>query len=669
MKFGGIGGLDDMFPTLVHLTQARAEKTPDDTAYIFLEDGEGRERRITYAQLDGKARGVAGELLRRGMRGERALLLFPPGLEYIGAFVGCLYAEVVAVPAYPPLGQRGAERLSSIVADAGARVALTTKDLLPAVRAALPAPLSWIATDAAEAGTPSTVSGRRAGPDTVAFLQYTSGSTRTPRGVILTHANLMHNLEMMRRCFVRGSEEAVVSWLPPYHDMGLIGAILEPLYGGFPAVLMSPLHFLQRPLRWLRAISTYRATISPAPNFAYDLCVRKIDDAQRAALELSSWRAAINGAEPVRVHTVDRFTRRFEGVGFAPDAFRPSYGLAEATLLVSADPVGEPARRVSVDGVPMICCGTAQGGQELVVVDTVSLAPAEPGRIGEIWVSGRSVAAGYWGRPTETAALFHAMLPDGRGPFLRTGDLGMLDEQGLVTITGRLKDLIILNGRNIYPHDVELAVEESHPALRPGCGAAFTVPVAGEERLVVVFEVAETVDLDAVIKAGRRAVAEQCEADLYELVLIEARTIPKTSSGKIQRSATRAAYLSEILTPVGGWRAEQGTGVDDYVAPRTPLEVLIADIWAELLGVDKVGVHEEFLESGAQSLLLTQLATRIEAELPVRVAAGDIFEASTIAGLADLLERRPLIVDEHRLAGLIAPRENTEPKEARKRDG
>ncbi|WP_329210718.1 AMP-binding protein [Streptomyces sp. NBC_00683] len=655
------------FPTLVHVLRYRAEKQPDATAYVFLTDGEEDELRIGYRDLLEAADGVASTLAAGHRPGERALLLFPPGPDYVIAFYGCLLAGIVAVPAYPPQDARSLGRLDAIVADAGASIALTTKDLLPVARSVLDAPLAWIATDArAEEAVPAqdaptAAEGRAepAGPtaDQVAFLQYTSGSTRLPRGVVLTHANLVHNAETIYQAFAGTPEDVMVSWLPPYHDMGLIGAILSPLHGGFPAVLMAPLHFLQSPYRWLKAISVHRGTISPAPNFGYELCVRKIDDEQLASLDLSSWRAAVNGAEPVRVETVERFAERFAGAGFDPAACRPSYGLAEATLLVTADPVGENVRRFPVEGVPRIACGTARGGQSVVVVDTATLAPADPGQVGEIWVSGPSVSTGYWGRPTESAALFGATLPDGRGPYLRTGDLGALDADGALAVTGRLKDLLVLRGRNLYPHDVENAAEQGHPALRPGCGAAFTVPVDGEERLVLVAEVADGADLEAVTLRSRSAVWEECDAELHELVLIPPRTIPKTSSGKIQRRATREAYLSGDLPRIGGLRADAAVatpGGTDRTPPRTALESLIATVWAELLGRPEVGVHEDFFASGAQSLLLARLAVRIEQELPVRVTVGDLFQASTVAKLAELLESRPLAVDEAHAAGLLA---------------
>jgi len=651
--------------TVADLLRYRSTRTPDDVAYIFLDDGERDERRITYGHLDAYATRIAAALTAEGAQGERALLLFPPGIDYIAAFLGCLYAGTVAVPAYPPQSARGLQRVAAVVADSGAMFALTVESLLPMGQAALDAPVRWLATDAVPEIAPDTAKGpdaesARVDPDTLAFLQYTSGSTRAPRGVMLTHANLISNLATIHSCFSGRSPfagpatDVVVSWLPPYHDMGLIGAILQPLYGGYPAVLMSPLHFLQRPARWLEAISRYSATISPAPNFAYELCLRKVDAEQRRQLDLSSWRVAINGAEPVRPETIERFTSVFAESGLPETALRPCYGLAEATLLVTSDDVGVPVNLPEVDGVRRVSCGPVRGDQELLVVDPVALAPVKPGVWGEIWLSGPSIAAGYWGRPTETAALFQARLA-GR-QYLRTGDLGQLDDAGGLIVGGRIKDLIIVRGRNVYPQDVEQAVEESHRALRPGCSAAFGVPVDGEERLVVVAEVTDGADLDEVAAAARPAVWEASAAELHELVLIAARTVPKTSSGKIQRHAARAAYLSGDLDPVGRWPAADRAPAA-FVAPRTQVEAVIAAIWADLLGVERVGVHEDFLAAGGQSLQLAQLATRIEAELPVRVTIGDIFEAPTVAKLAGLLSNRPLFAED-RVQDLISEYES-----------
>jgi acyl-CoA synthetase (AMP-forming)/AMP-acid ligase II len=644
--------------TLVDLLEYRAAHNPEDVVYRFLSADHAAEtaggETITYAQLRTRARAIAAELRERGLRGGRVLLLFAPGLDYITAFFGCLYAGVVAVPAYPPLEERGLSRLNAIASDARPGGALTTEALAGLIRPHLDPELTWLATDSVARIADITELGPV--PDDLAFLQYTSGSTRDPRGVMLTHANLMHNLGLMCQWFESSGDDTgnvAVSWLPPYHDMGLIGGILEPVYAGFPAVLMSPVDFLRQPRRWLDAISRYRGTVTAAPNFAYELCVRKVVGAERETLDLSSWRIAVNGAEPVHPRTLDRFTEAFAPQGFRRETFRPSYGLAEATLLVTTDPVGEPTRTMAIGGAQRVACGLALGEQDLVVVDTVSLQPAPTGEVGEIWLSGPSVAQGYWGRETETTALFGATLPGRPGSYLRTGDLGVLDDTGRLFVTGRLKDVIIIAGRNIYPQDVENAVEAGHPGLRPGCGAAFAVPDGDAERLVVVQEATTDVDIDAVITASRTAVRAECDTDLHELVLIAPRTIPKTSSGKVQRNACRQAYLAGDLVLVGQWRSGS-TVPRPYVAPRDPAERLLAAIFAELLDVGEVGVHDDFFTAGGHSLLANQLVARVREQLPVRISLGDVFEAPTVAGLAQLLGSRDLVVAAGDLEDLLS---------------
>jgi acyl-CoA synthetase (AMP-forming)/AMP-acid ligase II len=597
------------------------------------------------------------------------------------------------VPAYPPRSARGIPRLQTILTDATARVALTTGALLPLARALLGAEpgfegLEWIATDELEAEPVPDWRPPPLSADSVAFLQYTSGSTRSPRGVVLSHGNLLHNLGVMHEWFRDSREDVAVSWLPPYHDMGLIGSILTPLYGGFPAVLMSPLHFLESPLRWLQAMSRHRGTASAAPNSAYELCLRRIPESQRAGLDLSSWRVAVNGAEPVREETIDRFATAFAASGFRRETFGPCYGLAEATLLVTGDPAGSPPESTIVarsalqsnwafearggsEGRVLVACGRVLGGQRLAVADPTTGVPLPAGRVGEIWLSGQSVAQGYWGRQDETETVFGARLsgdPDPGLRYLRTGDLGFLDAAGRLFVTGRIKDLIIVRGRNYYPQDVELAVEGSHPALRPGCGAAFAVQVDGQERLAMVHEVegGDRVDVEAVVRACREAVLEECEVDLSALVLIRQRTIPKTSSGKIQRHACRDAYLAGTLQAVGEWRATEVTAqAAPFEAPRTPIEELLAGFWTELLGTDGPSIHDDFFERGGESLLANQLVTRIRSALPVEVTLQDVFEAPTVARLAALIEQRPLTEDRDRLVELLAGDEGPGPaKEA-----
>ncbi|MGB6166946.1 MAG: fatty acyl-AMP ligase [Geitlerinemataceae cyanobacterium] len=590
--------------TLVELLRDRAQRQADRIAYRFSIDGETQTISLSYGELDRRSRSIAAHLQSFCVPGERVLLLYPPGLEYVAAFLACLYAGVVAIPAYPPRPNRSLSRLQSIVADSGASVALTTDEILPTlerhwVNSPQLATLKWIATDllgeaAAAAWQPPDLDG-----DTLAFLQYTSGSTATPKGVRVTHGNLLHNLGGIYRSFRLSADSHVVSWLPMYHDMGLIGGVLEPLYGGFPVTLMSPLMFLQKPLRWLQAIAQYGATCSGGPNFAYDLCARKITPQQVAELDLSGWEVAFNGAEPISAAVLDRFARVLEPAGFRREAFYPCYGLAEATLFVSGGSTTAPPRLKTVrrqeleqhrvvsvnfaDGEntrALVSCGGSLPDQHIAIVNPETLAPCVVGEVGEIWVCGASVADGYWQNPQSTKEIFRAQLAVPVGArveelqiglpamlancsFLRTGDLGFLDE-GELFVTGRLKDMMILNGRNYYPQDIEWTVEGSHPSIRSNCTVAFSVDLNGEEQPIVMAEVDRsyvrtqrvgkegmnaTPDADGreLIQAIRRAVAREHDLQVHTALLLKPGSLPKTSSGKIQRRACRSNFLDGTL--------------------------------------------------------------------------------------------------------------------------
>jgi amino acid adenylation domain-containing protein/non-ribosomal peptide synthase protein (TIGR01720 family) len=633
-----------------------------------LRDGETDEVHITYAELDWQARAI-GALLQSAdvVAGERVLLLYPPGLEYIAAFFGCLYAGTIAVPCYPPRLNWPNPRLKAVVADSQATAALTLNSLLSNLEsrfALMPdlASLRWITTDnlidpLAEAWQDCAPS-----PDTVAFLQYTSGSTSIPKGVMVSHGNLLHNERMIQRAFGTTEQTTIVSWLPLYHDMGLIGNVLHPLYVGFHGVLMSPVDFMQKPVRWLQAISRYKATLSGGPNFAYDLCVRKITPEQQATLDLSSWELAYSGAEPVRHETLKQFARTFGPCGFRQEAFYPCYGLAEATLFVSGDlksapPVfcafrgadlehGQVAAITADDkgGRILVGCGQSDSDQKVVIVNPEYLTRCPPNQVGEIWVSSPSVTQGYWNRPEETEHTFRAHLDTGEAPFLRTGDLGFLQD-GELFVTGRLKDLIIIRGRNHYPQDIELTVEQSHPALRLGCGAAFSVDVPADgalgpaaiasEQLVIVQEVERHVrdlDVEAVARKVRQAVAEEHEVQVYAVVLIQTGTIPKTSSGKIQRHACRAAFLdrnlevigSSILEGAGLAQSEERLTREALLAAkpeerRPLLEAYLQAEVARILQVTQTRLSPPSSLSawGLDSLMALELKSRIEADLGV----------------------------------------------------
>lgn len=570
------------FDTLVTMLRTRAMAQPDSQAAAFLDDERDEVGRLTYVELDEKARAIGARLGAYGGPGERVLLLYAPGLEFVAAFFGCLYAGMIAVPAYPPR-PRTLDKLRRMVEDARPVVFLSTTDVYALVSEMLAADPTfptrpWECTDALDASAEA--EGWRepaVSSDTLAFLQYTSGSTAYPRGVMVTHGNLLHNSAMIRAAFGTHPGSAGVIWLPQYHDMGLIGGILQPIYAGFPLTLMSPLTFLQRPYRWLEAISKTGATVSGGPNFAYDLCVRKVTGEQRQTLDLSRWEVAFSGAEPVRAETIERFTVAFAECGFRRSAWYPCYGLAEATLFVTGGEAGrEPrlfaaaaagleARRAvaAAEGEAartLVSCGHAWLDQAVRIIDPEMLAPCADGQVGEIWVAGPSVARGYWGRELESESQFRATAAgDGERSYLRTGDLGFMRE-GELFITGRSKDLIIIDGRNHYPQDIELTVEGSHPAMRENGSAAFSLESDGEERLIVVAELERehlpgrkgAAALSDIQGAARRAVAEQHAVALHELVFIRTGYLPKTTSGKVQRRATAQGYVDGTLNRVDG---------------------------------------------------------------------------------------------------------------------
>lgn len=560
--------------TLIDLLCYRAQNQPNKTAYTFLDNGEIESTSLTYQELDRQSRQIAAKLQSLGVSGESALLVYPPGLEFIAAFFGCLYAGIVAVPAYPPRRNQKLSRLLAIAKDSQAKVALTTESLLVDLKTRFgenseTSGLHLIATDRLDAASELEWSYTAVNSNSLAFLQYTSGSTGTPKGVMVSHGNLLHNVRMIKQAFGHSEQTIGVGWLPLFHDMGLIGNVLQPLYLGIPSILLSPLAFLQKPIRWLQAISHYRATTSGGPNFAYDLCLRKVKPEQLATLDLSSWEVAFTGAEPIRGETLEQFAAKFGSCGFREEAFYPCYGMAEATLLVSGGLKTEPPRICSVFGkaleqntaIPtsrsalgvrkLVSCGGAWLDQKIAIVDPESLKLCTGNQVGEIWVSGASVAQGYWRKANLTLQIFNAYLADtGCGPFLRTGDLGFLQD-GELFVTGRLKDIIIIRGRNHYPQDIELTVEQAHHSLRPSCGAAFVIESKGEERLVIVQEVERSylrkLNIDEVVKHIRRGVASSHELQVYDVALLKPGAIPKTSSGKIQRHRCRAKFINGTL--------------------------------------------------------------------------------------------------------------------------
>lgn len=567
--------------TLVDLLHVQAGERGQQPAYTFLTDRGAEAGSWTFGELHRRAASIAAHLQSEALAGAPVLLLYPAGLEFIAAFFGCLYAGAIAVPVFPPRRNQFGARLRTIAAEVHASMALTTESVLRSraeTRGRGGAELQglrWVATDRIETGSEDRWIEPAVSRDTVALLQYTSGSTSAPRGVMLTHANILHNQAVIAEAFEHDERTVVVGWLPVYHDMGLIGNVLQPLYVGGRCVLMSPTAFLIKPYRWLAAITQYRATTSGAPDFAYDLCVRKITAEERATLDLRDWTLAYSGAEPIRPSTLERFSATFAGCGFRPEAFYPCYGLAESTLLVAGGAKARPpvvretvtrvARgieqiqpgRTTPGTTSVVGCGWSRFGQKIAVVDPQSRRSCPEGVLGEIWVGGASVAQGYWNRPLETEQTFGCCLSDtGEGPFLRTGDLGFLQD-GELFVQGRLKDLIVIRGVNHHPQDFEETVDGCHPDLRPRCGAAFSITVHGEERLAVVQEVERDVrDLDAwaIVAAVRGAVAEAHDLQVYAVSLLRPGSILRTSSGKIQRSACREAFEAGRLDEIASFQ-------------------------------------------------------------------------------------------------------------------
>ncbi|MET0622898.1 MAG: amino acid adenylation domain-containing protein [Pyrinomonadaceae bacterium] len=650
--------------TLADVLRRRAEGQPERVAYRFLSDGEAVADSLTYAGLDFRAR-VIGQCLRSVVgAGERVLLLYPPGLEYVAAFFGCLYAGAVAVPAYPPRLNRNARRLQSVAADAQASVALTAPQSLKAVEALFGAPGQTPLRRVIDTTTlPEQLARDWSEPDSdpegLALIQYTSGSTGNPRGVMLSHANLVHNSRLLQGAFGYDEESRCVSWLPMYHDMGLIGGIMQPLYGGYSCTLMSPTTFLQSPLRWLRAITRERATISGGPNFAYDLCVQKSTPEQRAALDLGSWEVAFNGSEPIRHETLERFRAAFEPSGFRARAFFPCYGLAEATLIVSGGPKGSgpvaravkaaplerhefiPAGDEEEDARSLVASGACLPGQQVRIVEPETRRLCAGGRVGEIWVSGGSVAQGYWNNVPATEQTFRAALSEtNEGPFLRTGDLGVVLD-GELFVTGRLKDLIIIRGLNYYPHDIERTVEKCHPSFPAHAGAAFAVEQDGAERLVVVQEVRHLPpDAGELFASVRRAVVTEHGIEPAEIVFARYGDVPKTSSGKIQRRSCREAYLAGTLRVVGAWRGDAPGSPPPPAPPKEELDGDALEGWlrstlAALVGagVADFPAESEVGSAGLDSLKAVSLVQLLEAELGVHLSLSKVMQGMTLEEL------------------------------------
>ncbi|MBL1208761.1 hybrid fatty acyl-AMP ligase/type I polyketide synthase [Geminocystis sp. GBBB08] len=699
----------------VNLLQERALSQPDKVIFTFLGDGEAQTESLTYQQLDNQAKAiahnlskVATNLLGNKGEGERALLLYQPGLEFITAFLGCLYAGIIATPAYPPRQNRSFTRLETIIKDAGAVFALTTESLKQKIEQKLTknSNITCIPTD----NIPLELEHHwQQSPyiqeDNLAFLQYTSGSTGTPKGVMVSHGNLIHNSHLISSCFENDNTSIGCSWLPPYHDMGLIGGILQPIYSAITTIMIPPVSFLQRPIRWLRAISKYRITTTGGPNFAYEMCVNSVTEKQKADLDLSSWNLAFSGAEPVRAETIAKFSQYFADCGFKREAFYPCYGMAETTLIVSGAEKNHPpviktlsaealtkntitvVEENSPDSQVLVSSGKIAQDLQCLIVNPDSLEECLENEVGEIWVKGASVTQGYWQREEATKNTFQAYTKEGKGTFLRTGDLGFLSE-GELFVTGRLKDLIIIRGRNHYPQDIEESVASCHRGINSESGAAFAIDVNDEEQLVVIFEIKRTfltkINQDASLKQEifakiRQIIAENHELQVYSIVLLKTGSIPKTSSGKIARYACRQGFLDNTLQVVAHWdinhqlspeetkrlgdeeMTEIGNGeirrkedneirregneekinyqFSSFNSQRLTIQNWLKENIAQRIGVkpQQIDIYQPFINYGLDSVQVVRLTAELEDWLDSRLSPTLAYDYPNIAQLSEYL--------------------------------
>ncbi|NQZ11895.1 MAG: AMP-binding protein, partial [Algicola sp.] len=666
---------------LVSLCQRHAINRAKAIAYTFLK-GEVEDGSLTFEQLDAKAEQIAANLQMHVKKGERAVLLYPAGLEFVTAFLGCMYAGVVAVPSSLPQSRKSSfSRLKSIIDDCDASLILSTEQVVEKYAQGIEslnkvANIAVLTSNVLEKTSETAWQNQFVTGDDVAFLQYTSGSTGTPKGVVVSHGNLMHNESLILQGMGHDKDTVMVGWLPLFHDMGLIGNVLQPLYLGVRSVLMSPMAFLQKPSRWLEAISKYKATTSGGPNFAYELCIVRVTDEQKASLDLSHWKVAFNGAEPIRAATLQRFVKAFASCGFKEKSLYPCYGLAEATLFVTGCKSDEPSKTIKVDakdltnhkvtqsaekgGSYLVSSGRVWGDQQVYIVNPDTQKRCADGEVGEIWIKGPSIAQGYWQRAEVTEQTFHAYTQCScEGPFFRTGDLGSIID-GEVFVTGRLKEMIIIRGCNHYPQDIELTAQVSEKAFRMGCGAAFSVERNNEEQLVVVQEVRREVinslDPQAIFENLRQVIAQRHALQLHGLVLIKPQMLPKTSSGKIQRGVAGKLFdankIPALATVVEGEVVEgkivEGEAVQ---AADTPAQLpsFIRTQVAKLLAIDEanIALDKAVIAMGMDSLKAIQLHHIIEDTLKLEFAIESFFDGSSINDICQELEKQKPSTEQH----------------------
>ena len=694
------------FSNLVELSRHQAAQRGDKTSYIFLADNETRESQCTYRELDQKAKAIAALLQSLKLSGERALLIYPPGLDFIYAFFGCLYAGVIAVPIYPPMNRQMMSNIKPIISDSDPVAILTTNKISVTLKMAKPIQSignkfifriidksidkffpqlnllknkdrKIIATDEIDPDLSQLWQKSDINSDSLAFLQYTSGSTSKPKGVMISHGNILHNQNLIQEYFRQPSKPVFVSWLPQYHDMGLIGNILHPFYMGGKSIIISPFSFLKKPLIWLSAISKFKAYTSGGPNFGYELCVRKIRAEDKQHLDLSSWKVAYNGAEPIRPSTLEKFTKFFAECGFQESAFYPCYGLAEGTLIATGakkndklaylaldkkelnDGLVKCANSAYLNNAKIMGTGVAFNRQKIRVVDPENCNPVGDNKIGEIWISGPSVAQGYWNNKEATRDTFQARIRNSEErAFLRTGDLGFLRE-GELFITGRIKDLIIIRGQNYYPQDIEYTTEDTNTKLRKGCSAAFSVEADGQEKLVIVCEIRKKekkAELKSIAAGIHNAILQNHGIAAYQIVLIKAKTIPKTTSGKIQRKKCKMLLLNNELDRIFQWhdkksnvipairaRNKKDYSVEIKKTGDQSREQLRAWVLERIINIstEKVSIGDiekkNIEDTGIDSLRLAELISDFEKEYDCNVDLKLIIEVTSLADFFEAL--------------------------------
>jgi amino acid adenylation domain-containing protein len=658
----------EMARTLAAAFIRQCQADPGRLACAFVRDTLELSEAVSYGELYEQVRRLGRLISRHSACGDRVLLMYPSGIDFVRAFWACVVTGRIAVPVPAPDAARlknSAPRLLAIIGDASASLLLTTENLREAAQLILAESVSgvpavfatdphWLPEEFSACG--QSIPEPAIEPDTVAYLQYTSGSTSAPRGVVLTHANVLAQCRAGARCVAMSTDSRVLNWLPHHHDFGLIGTLM-PLCVGATVYLMSSLTFLRRPLRWLDAVGKFGITHTGGPNFAYAACVRAHAQQPGWTGDLSTLRSASCGAEPISVATMEAFALGFAPHGLSDKAVKPSYGMAEAVLAITMTPTDASMHAVTVDKPALaknrvrrlldaanetrkiMCCGRAIDGMEVAVVDPRTRTIVDRDVVGELWVRGDCVGHGYWNQPDATEATFQARLATGEGPWLRTGDLGFMQD-GDVFVTGRMKDLIIVHGRNLYPQDIEWTVQKVDERFRPGYGAAFSVDSDEGDLVVIVQELERKCDernLTEIAAAIRRAVADEHEIPLAAVVLVRSGSLPRTSSGKIRRRSCRQDYLDGTLSAV--FVDDGSLGAREYEAPLGEIESVLAEIWSEVLRRDGIGRQDCFIDLGGHSLLATQMVSRVRMRLAVDLPLMRVFERATLAESAAEIAR------------------------------